>query len=82
VGIVTFDDLSRLKKEDLETPIKNFMTKELIFTSPNEPVTAALEKLNQQRVGRLPVKENGQLVGIISRTDIMRTLEIRKLKTD
>jgi Zn-dependent protease/CBS domain-containing protein len=82
VGIVTFDDLSRLKKEDLETSIKNFMTKELIFTSPQEPVTEALEKLNQHRIGRLPVKENGQLVGIISRTDIMRALEIRKLKTD
>jgi len=78
VGIVTFDDLSRLKKENLETPIKNFMTKELIFTSPQEPVTTALEKLNQHRVGRLPVIENGQLVGIISRTDIMRALEIRK----
>jgi Zn-dependent protease/CBS domain-containing protein len=82
MGIVTFDDLSRLKKEDLETPIKKFMTKELIFTSPQETVTVALEKLNQHRIGRLPVKENGQLVGIISRTDIMRALEIRKLKTD
>jgi Zn-dependent protease/predicted transcriptional regulator len=82
VGIVTFDDLSRLKKKDLETPIKNFMTKELIFTSPHEQVTNALEKLNQHRIGRLPVTENGQLVGIISRTDIMRALEIRKLKTD
>jgi Zn-dependent protease/CBS domain-containing protein len=82
LGIVTFDDLSHLKKEDLETPIKNFMTKELVFSSPLEPVPAALEKLNQHRIGRLPVKENDRLVGIISRTDIMRALEIRKIKSD
>jgi len=80
VGIVTFDDLSHLKKEDLETSIKKFMTTELIFASPLEPVTSALEKLNQHHIGRLPVKENNRLVGIISRSDIMRALEIMKVK--
>lgn len=57
-----------------------FMTHDLVMARPEEPLNEALAKLNQANVGRLPVVENNQLVGIISRTDIMRAMEILKLK--
>jgi Zn-dependent protease/CBS domain-containing protein len=81
IGIVTFHDLSRVAEKDKDKQISQFMSSDLVVTSPNEPLTDALEKLNQNKVGRLPVLEKGKLVGIVSRTDVMRALEIMKLKS-
>jgi Zn-dependent protease/CBS domain-containing protein len=81
VGIVTFHDLSIVAGKDKQKEISKFMSRDLIVTSPQEPLTNALEKLNQHKLGRLPVLEQGKLVGIISRTDVMRALEIKKLKS-
>ncbi len=80
LGIITFNDVSRAKKGDENKPVTEFMTSDLVVTSPEEPLNDALAKLSQAKVGRLPVVENDQLVGIISRTDIMRAMEILKLK--
>jgi Zn-dependent protease/CBS domain-containing protein len=80
LGIITFNDISRAKKGDDNKPVTEFMTRDLVVTSPEEPLNDALAKLSQANVGRLPVVENDQLVGIISRTDIMRAMEILKLK--
>ncbi len=80
LGIITFHDISRANKEDNKKQVTEFMSRNLIITSPEEPLNDALAKLSQANVGRLPVVENNQLVGIISRTDIMRAMEILKLK--
>lgn len=80
LGIITFNDISLAKKEDENKPVTGFMTRDLVVTSPEEPLNDAMGKLSRANVGRLPVMENDQLVGIISRTDIMRAMEILKLK--
>jgi len=43
-------------------------------------VTDALERLNRKQIGRLPVLSEGVLVGIISKTDILRAVEVMNLK--
>lgn len=78
MGIVTFHDLSNVPEKEKDQPISKFMTKELIVTSPDEDVSKSLERLNMNNIGRLPVLEEGELVGIISKTDIIKALEIRK----
>ncbi len=45
--------------------------------SPDEPVLSALRKMTESDHSRLPVLEAGQLVGLLSRRDIMNFLEIR-----
>jgi CBS domain-containing protein len=54
------------------------MTKRVVVTDPQEEVASTLEKLTNNRIGRLPVLENSQLVGIISKTDVMKALEMKK----
>jgi CBS domain-containing protein len=78
VGIVTFHDLSGIPEDKRDLPISKFMTRDLIVTSPDEDVAESLARLNTNNVGRLPVLEEGKLVGIISKTDIIKALEIRK----
>ena len=78
VGIVTFHDLSNVPEDERDLPISKFMTEDLIVTKPDEDVSNSLERLNNNNVGRLPVLDEGKLVGIISKTDIIKALEIRK----
>jgi len=79
-GIITFNDISQAKQGDEKKTITEYMTRNLVVTSPGEPLIDAMAKLNQKGVGRLPVVENGKLIGIISRTDIIRAMEILKLE--
>jgi len=72
VGIVTLNDVAKAK----DALVREIMTKEVITISPDDFAFRAFKLLNEHRIGRLPVVENGGLVGIISRTDLMRTLEI------
>ncbi|MER3416288.1 MAG: hypothetical protein C4297_08780 [Gemmataceae bacterium] len=44
---------------------------------PNDLVLAALRKMNETGYARLPVVENGLLVGILSKRDILGVLEVR-----
>ncbi|HTX61225.1 MAG TPA: CBS domain-containing protein [Methanobacterium sp.] len=78
LGIVTFHDISAVPEEKRDQTVENLMTRELLVTKPEEDVSTILEKMNRFNVGRLPVLEDQKLVGIISKTDIMKALEMRK----
>jgi tRNA nucleotidyltransferase (CCA-adding enzyme) len=39
-----------------------------------EPLIRGMERMVTEDIGRLPVLENGNLVGIITRSDVMRVL--------
>jgi CBS domain-containing protein len=77
-GIITFHDISKLPEDQRYRTVEEFMTKKVVVTDPREEVASTLEKLTNNRIGRLPVLENGQLVGIISKTDVMKALEMKK----
>lgn len=79
-GIVTFHDISKVPENRRNEPVEEFMTKNVITTTPDEEIASTLEKINMNNVGRLPVYENNQLIGIISRTDIVKVLDIRKTR--
>ena len=76
MGIITFDDISRIPENERNIPIGDIMSKNLILASPNEGVATVFEKINIKGIGRVPVVENGELVGIVSKTDIVKTLEM------
>jgi Zn-dependent protease/CBS domain-containing protein len=81
VGIITFDDISRVPEGERNIPVKDIMSKDLVLASPNEPVFNTFEKISRNNIGRLPVTENEKLVGIISKTDIMKVLEMLDTKS-
>lgn len=81
VGIITFDDISRIPEDKRNIPIKDIMSKNLILASPDEPVFNTFEKISRNNIGRLPVTENGKLVGIISKTDIMKAIKMAESKS-
>jgi len=78
VGMVTFEDLRRVPKEERrDVKVEWIAKKRLIVTYPKESVLEALEKMESHDIGRLPVvdPENPKkLVGVITRSDILHAL--------
>ena len=50
------------------------MSKPAIVVSPTTPVTAAMKLLRERRVRRLPVVDDGALVGLVSERDLLRAM--------
>ncbi len=75
VGIVTERDfVTRIASEGrpLFTEIFEVMSSPLITISPKETIWEASERMKEKSIHKLPVKENGQIIGIITTTDIVK----------
>jgi len=82
VGIITFDDISKIPENQRDMSINDIMTRELISSDSEEDLVDTITKLNRNRIGRIVVVENGDLVGIISKTDITNTMQKKELKLE
>jgi acetoin utilization protein AcuB len=87
VGIVTRGDIREAQASTATTlsvyelnyfldeiPAKDFMAYEPITISPDAPIGEAARRMMQHKIGGLPVVEYGELVGIITETDLCRLL--------
>jgi len=46
-----------------------------------DDIYLALKRMNERQNGRLPVMDGGRLVGILSRSDVMRGFHLRQLQS-
>ncbi len=77
VGVVTLTDISRVPANARNTvPIKDVMTRKVITLKPEDDAFAALQKLSLNKIGRLVVMDGDRIAGIISRTDMLKALEL------
>lgn len=79
VGLVTLEDVQSTQHTD--ATVRTVMTprEELAVVTPTTEVMDAFQLLGESDIGRLPVvadDEDGELVGIITRTDLMRAFKI------
>jgi CBS domain-containing protein len=73
-------DLSSL---DGDRSARDVMTSPLISISPGTPVQDIAEALQAHRIKRVPVIEDGRLVGIVSRADLLCVVEsVPKIRAD
>ncbi len=83
VGIVSIEDLIKaLSSGELETTVGEKMVCNPVTLYADEPLVHAVSKFSQFRFGRFPVvNRNGELVGIITQGDIVRSM-LRRLEVD
>jgi CBS domain-containing protein/anti-sigma regulatory factor (Ser/Thr protein kinase) len=76
VGVISIEDAIRcLMAGDLDSPVENYMTKDVITLNKTESVIDALKTFVHMQVGRLPVvDETGHIAGILTKGDITRGL--------
>ena len=77
VGIVTeLDLLSAVAdgKELVKTTVEEIMSPDVVTVSPETPVTEVVKIMRDNNLLRVPVVKETKLVGIVSRSDILRSL--------
>ncbi len=62
----------------LEKKVKDIMTTNVITTTSDIDVVYAFEKLMEHKISSLPVVDDGELVGIITATDVGHNLILDK----
>jgi Zn-dependent protease len=80
LGLVTDHDVRQIGRELWnKVTVEDIMKpqKELITARPEDTASNALVLMSKWEVGRLPVMKNNHLVGIVTRSDITRAIQIR-----
>jgi tRNA nucleotidyltransferase (CCA-adding enzyme) len=73
VGVISRRDVDKARHHRLlHAPVKGFMARGLTTASPEDSLSALESRMIENDVGRLPVLENGRLVGVVTRGDLLR----------
>ena len=76
-GIVTISDVQKVPEEKRGTTVVgDVMVRAIYVIEPNADAAEAMKKMMERQIRRLPVMEDGELVGIVSRSDLLRAIEI------
>ena len=81
IGMITDRDIvirGVAEKHPGSTKVEDIMSKEMVTVSPDTSSTEAAKLMAEHQVRRLPVVENGKLIGIVSLGDFA----IRELTDD
>jgi CBS domain-containing protein len=85
-GIVTQRDLLKKVLEKARDPrklvVSDIMTKKLIVGSPDMEIHEAARLMFQKKIKKLPIVENGKLVGLITLSNIARTVGVDQKMID
>ncbi len=79
-GMVTLADVHKISPLDREAmQVRDIMTRGVIALPPLAPVIDALRIMSGKNIGRIPIMDGDNLVGIVSRTDIMKVIELKEM---
>ncbi len=79
VGMITLTDLNRASAIDRDAmQVVDVMSTTCITLPSHAPVIEALRLMSQHAIGRIPIVSEDSVIGIITRTDIMKVMELRE----
>ncbi|MEX2372694.1 MAG: CBS domain-containing protein, partial [Dehalococcoidia bacterium] len=79
-GILTTTDLAKVPRDDwATTSARNAMipADEIATVTPSTPATEAVRTMAERDVHQLPVIEDGRLVGLLTRGDVLNQIQTR-----
>jgi Zn-dependent protease len=79
IGLVSLDDVRRVPRRDWETTrVREIMTPidQVAVVTPDEEAGEAFTVLTGRDVNQVPVVQDGQLVGMLRRRDVLRWLQL------
>ena len=77
VGIITQSDIPKDSTQTSTASLRDIMTPQPISVCPDTSLADVLYLLNRYQLSRLPVTEGSKLLGIITRSDIIKAEAVR-----
>ncbi|MFL5704982.1 MAG: M50 family metallopeptidase [Ktedonobacteraceae bacterium] len=80
-GLITLSDIARVARERWSyTPVGHVMRllDQVTTATPAQPLLEVLHVMGTQDINQVPVVEDGRLVGLVSREEIIRYLQVRQ----
>ncbi|HDP69564.1 MAG TPA: CBS domain-containing protein [Actinobacteria bacterium] len=75
VGMISRRDVDKALHHGLShAPVKGFMSRNVLVVDPDRPVHEIQQILMEEGIGRVPVFDDGKVVGIVTRTDVLCAL--------
>jgi tRNA nucleotidyltransferase (CCA-adding enzyme) len=75
VGLISRKDLNRAGHHGLgHAPVKGFMSRNTITVKTDATIQEMQALMLENAIGRLPVIDNGKIVGIVTRKDLLRAM--------
>lgn len=72
VGVISRRDFKKIRKsKQMQSPIKAFMSRNLVTISHDKNAIEAARLMIKHDIGRIPVMQDNKLIGIITRSDAM-----------
>lgn len=79
VGLIARRDIEKAMRHGLkQAPVRSFMSTQLVVVSPEESLVRVRNLMVEKDVGRIPVVKNGRVLGIITRSDVLRAMHQRE----
>ena len=80
IGMVTLADINHMTSIDREAmQVRDVMTRDPVTLPPTAPVIDALKIMSARNFGRIPVVQDGKILGIVTRTDIIKVTELKQI---
>jgi Zn-dependent protease/predicted transcriptional regulator len=80
IGMVTLADINHMTSIDREAmQVRDVMTRDPITLPPTAPLIDALKIMSARNFGRIPVVQDGRILGIVTRTDIIKVTELKQI---
>lgn len=81
VGIVTLSDAQKVPKEQVAfRKVRDIMTREVVSVHPETDAAQALKVMADKRIGRLLVMDGRRLVGIVTKKDFLRAVDVMLMR--
>jgi len=77
VGIITDRDFAtKIAANSLpfDTPVEKIMSSPLVTINYDETISAAAERMTSKKIRKLAVTDNGNIVGLVTSTDLVNQL--------
>ena len=81
LGLVTLTDVQRLEREQWpETTVFHVMTpfEKLHTVAPEDEALQVLQLMSEKDVNQVPVVDGRLFIGMVSRGDVMRLIQVRR----
>jgi len=84
IGIITERDFLKFvvndRRDVMEVHVKEIMTSPALTIMPDESIYEASKMMQERKFRRLPVVENGKLIGIVTLTDLNEALRLDTIR--